>query len=125
MFSDEEISVFLDELEEKIQILNENILLLEREGASPETIQEIFRAAHTIKGSSGVMGYEKMASLTHEMENLFDQMRKGLLPVTGRLVDTLFTCPWRRPVQDPAREKKERRNPRSLRRWSWKRWTMK
>ncbi len=92
MFSDEEISVFQDELEEKIQILNENILLLEREGASRETLQEIFRAAHTIKGSSGVMGYEKMASLTHEMENLFDQMRKGLLPVTGRLVDTLFTA---------------------------------
>lgn len=92
MFSDEEISVFLDELEEKIQVLNENILILEREGGSPEAIQEIFRAAHTIKGSSAVMGYEKMASLTHEMENLFDQLRKGLLPVTRELVDTLFSA---------------------------------
>lgn len=90
MFSDEEISVFLDELEEKIQVLNENILLLEREGGSQEALQEIFRAAHTIKGSSAVMGYDKMASLTHEIENLFDQMRKGLLPVSGPLVDTLF-----------------------------------
>jgi len=92
MFSDEEISVFLDELEEKIQVLNENILILEREGGGLEAIQEIFRAAHTIKGSSAVMGYENMASLTHEMENLFDQMRKGLLPVTGQLVDALFTA---------------------------------
>lgn len=92
MFSDEEISVFLDELEEKIQVLNENILILEREGGSPEALQEIFRAAHTIKGSSAVMGYEKMASLTHEMENLFDQMRKGQLPVTRRLVDALFAA---------------------------------
>jgi len=90
MFSDEEISVFLDELEEKIQVLNENILVLEREGGSQEALQEIFRAAHTIKGSSAVMGYEKMASLTHEIENLFDHMRKGLLPVSGPLVDTLF-----------------------------------
>lgn len=90
MFSDEEISVFLDELEEKIQVLNENILVLEREGGSPVALQEIFRAAHTIKGSSAVMGYDKMASLTHEIENLFDQMRKGLLPVSGPLVDTLF-----------------------------------
>ncbi|OPX88609.1 chemotaxis protein CheA [Pelotomaculum sp. PtaB.Bin117] len=90
MFSDEEISVFLDELEEKIQVLNENILVLEREGGSQEALQEIFRAAHTIKGSSAVMGYDKMASLTHEIENLFDQMRKGLLPVSGPLVDTLF-----------------------------------
>jgi len=90
MFSDEEISVFLDELEEKIQVLNENILILEREGGSQEALQEIFRAAHTIKGSSAVMGYDKMASLTHEIENLFDQMRKGLLPLSGPLVDTLF-----------------------------------
>ncbi|OPY58799.1 MAG: Chemotaxis protein CheA [Pelotomaculum sp. PtaU1.Bin035] len=90
MFSDEEISVFLDELEEKIQVLNENILVLEREGENQEALQEIFRAAHTIKGSSAVMGYDKMATLTHEIENLFDQMRKGLLPVSGPLVDTLF-----------------------------------
>jgi len=90
MFSDEEISVFFDELEEKIQVLNENILILEREGESQDALQEIFRAAHTIKGSSAVMGYEKMVSLTHDMENLFDQMRKGLLPVSGQLVDTLF-----------------------------------
>ena len=91
MFSDEEISVFLDELEEKIHVLSENFLMLERKGDSREVLQKIFRAAHTIKGSSAVMGYEKMASLTHEMENLFDQMRRGeFLPVTRQLVDTLF-----------------------------------
>ncbi len=92
MFSNEEISVFLDELEEKIQVLNENILLLEREGGSEEVLQEIFRAAHTIKGSSAVMGYDKMAELTHEMENLFDLLRKGILPVTREIVDALFTA---------------------------------
>lgn len=90
MFSEIEIGVFFDELDEKIQCLNENILVLEREGGSTEALQEIFRAAHTIKGSSAVMGYTKMASLTHEMENLFDQMRNGLLPVSGPLVDALF-----------------------------------
>lgn len=92
MFTETEIGVFLDELDEKIQCLNENILALEREGESQESLQEIFRAAHTIKGSSAVMGYNKMASLTHEMENLFDQMRRGLLPVSGTLVDTLFAA---------------------------------
>ncbi len=90
MFSDEEISVFLDELEEKIQMLSESFLMLESEGSSREALQDIFRAAHTIKGSSAIMGYEKMASLTHEMENLFDQMRREILPVTRQLVDTLF-----------------------------------
>jgi len=92
VFSSEEISVFLDELEEKIQILNENILALERGGGSDEVLQEIFRAAHTIKGSSAVMGYDKMAELTHEMENLFDLLRKGILPVTREIVDALFAA---------------------------------
>lgn len=92
MFSDDEVAVFLDELEEKIQCLNENILILEREGGNQDALQEIFRAAHTIKGSSAVMGYEKMSSLTHEMENLLDLMRKGLLPVSGPVVDLLFTA---------------------------------
>ena len=89
-FSNEEISVFLDELDEKIQILDENILLLEREGGNPTVMQEIFRAAHTIKGSSGVMGYEKMANLTHEMENLFDELRQGRMDTSESLIDVLF-----------------------------------
>ena len=89
-FSNEEISVFLDELDEKIQILDENILLLEREGGNPTVMQEIFRAAHTIKGSSGVMGYEKMATLTHEMENLFDELRQERMDVSEAFIDVLF-----------------------------------
>ncbi len=90
MFSDVEMMVFLEELEEKIQSINENVLLLERDGGSREVIQEIFRAAHTIKGSSGVMGYEKMAKLTHEIENLFDRLRQGTMEVTTHLIDVLF-----------------------------------
>lgn len=90
MFSDAEIGVFLEELEEKVQVINDNILILEREEANPSVIQEIFRAAHTIKGSSAVMGYDKMARLTHELENLFDRLRSGDLHVSTPLVDTLF-----------------------------------
>lgn len=90
MFSSEEIKVFLDELDEKIDVLNDGFLVLEREGDNTETVQEIFRAAHTIKGSSGVMGYDKMAALTHEMENLFALLRDGRLKATPQLVDVLF-----------------------------------
>lgn len=90
MFSDVEMMVFMEELEEKIQSINDNVLRLEREGGSPEVIQEIFRAAHTIKGSSGVMGYDKMMRLTHEIENLFDMLRQGKMQVTTPLVDVLF-----------------------------------
>ncbi|WP_078060714.1 chemotaxis protein CheA [Desulfotomaculum copahuensis] len=90
MFTDEEVAVFMEELEEKLQVINDNVLVLEREGESPAVIQEIFRAAHTIKGSSAVMGYEKMSALTHEIENLFDRLRQGTMQVSGQLVDTLF-----------------------------------
>ncbi|NTW05065.1 MAG: chemotaxis protein CheA [Peptococcaceae bacterium] len=90
MYSDVEMMVFMEELEEKIQAINDNVLLMERSGGSPEVIQEIFRAAHTIKGSSGVMGYEKMMGLTHEIENLFDRLRQGTMEITTALIDILF-----------------------------------
>ncbi|AQS59852.1 chemotaxis protein CheA [Desulforamulus ferrireducens] len=90
MFSDLEIGVFIDELEEKIQVINDGLLALERDEGNPDIIQEIFRAAHTIKGSSGIMGYQGMASLTHEMENLFDKIRHGEIHVTSPMINVLF-----------------------------------
>ncbi len=90
MFSSEEIQVFLDELEEKIEILNDGFLTLERDGDNPETVQEIFRAAHTVKGSSGILGYNHMSSLTHEMENLFSLLRDGRVHSTPHMVDVLL-----------------------------------
>lgn len=90
MFSDAEVSVFLDELEEKIQVLNDNLLILEKEGDNPQALQEIFRAAHTIKGSSAIMGYDRISRLTHEMENLFDHLRQGRLSVSTPMVDVFF-----------------------------------
>ncbi|WP_449240780.1 chemotaxis protein CheW [Desulfoscipio gibsoniae] len=90
MFSDAEIAIFQEELEEKLQIINDNILLLEQQQVTPEVIQEIFRAAHTIKGSSAIMGYDKMTELTHQIESLFDEIRNNRLEITGELVDVLF-----------------------------------
>lgn len=90
MFSDAEIGVFLDELDEKIQVMNDGFLALERDGENPGIIQEIFRAAHTIKGSSAIMGYEQMSLLTHEMENLFDRIRQGEVTITPEMIDLLF-----------------------------------
>ncbi len=90
MFSDIEIGVFMDELEEKIQIINDNLLILEREPNNSTVLQEIFRAAHTIKGSSGVMGYEKMATLTHQIENVFDQIRHGKISIDTEMINVFF-----------------------------------
>jgi two-component system chemotaxis sensor kinase CheA len=65
----EMVGAFLDELEEQLQLLEQSILELEQGGETSEIIQKIFRVAHTLKGSSSVMGFEKMKLLTHEMEN--------------------------------------------------------
>lgn len=90
--SPEDLKVFVQEAEELIQQLDENVLRLEKEGQNPELIQEIFRSAHTIKGSSGMLGHERMAQLTHAMETLFDKVRKNELVVTTELIDLLLDC---------------------------------
>lgn len=90
--SPEMIGVFLDELEEQLQLLEENILELERGGETPEIIAKIFRAAHTLKGSSAAMGFEQMKSLTHEMENVLDKIRNHDLRATKPVINVLFQC---------------------------------
>ncbi|WP_438348544.1 chemotaxis protein CheA [Paenibacillus sp. FA6] len=82
--------VFLEELEEQLQLMDEVILQLEQDGESEQVVQSLFRAAHTLKGSSAAMGYEEMKQLTHEMEHLLDQVRSKVRRVTGSLIDLLF-----------------------------------
>ncbi|NLU42583.1 MAG: chemotaxis protein CheA [Firmicutes bacterium] len=88
--SAEDIQVFLEEADEQIQLLEDDLVRLEQEDVSDELLQEIFRAAHTLKGSSATLGHRKMAELTHAMENAFDRLRKGTLGVSGALMDVLF-----------------------------------
>ncbi len=90
--SPEDLKVFTQEAEELIQQLDDAVLRLEKEGQDAELIQEIFRAAHTLKGSSGMLGHERMAELTHAMETLFDKLRKNELTVTTKLIDLFLDC---------------------------------
>ncbi|WP_160674950.1 chemotaxis protein CheA [Clostridium sp. C8-1-8] len=90
--SSEMIGAFLDEIEEQLQFLEQGILELEQEKENPEVIQKIFRVAHTLKGSSATMGYDKMKNLTHEMENVFDRIRNNLLIADKAIVNVLFKC---------------------------------
>ncbi|MEF2968984.1 chemotaxis protein CheA [Paenibacillus sp. M1] len=82
--------VFLEELEEQLQLMDEEILKLEQGGDTGRIVQSLFRAAHTLKGSSAAMGFDVMKQLTHEMEQLLDLVRSGKRNVTGGLVDRLF-----------------------------------
>jgi two-component system chemotaxis sensor kinase CheA len=84
------LSIFIDESREHLQAINENMLKLERRPKDLKIIQNIFRSAHTLKGMSATMGYEELASLTHEMENVLDLIRNGKLQLNESIFDILF-----------------------------------
>ena len=84
------LEIFIDETKEHLQSLNEQLLILEKEPENQDTINEIFRAAHSLKGMAGTMGYKRMQNLTHNMENVFSEIRNGKMSVTAPLVDVLF-----------------------------------
>jgi two-component system chemotaxis sensor kinase CheA len=84
------LEIFIEETKEHLQSLNEHILILEKEPENEETINEIFRAAHSLKGMAGTMGYKRMQRLTHDMENVFSEIRAGKMKATSALVDILF-----------------------------------
>lgn len=86
------LEIFLDETKEHLESLNAQILKLEQEPEDSDTINEIFRAAHSLKGMAGTMGYKRMQNLTHDMENVFSEIRNGSMKVSATLIDTLFQC---------------------------------
>jgi len=86
------LNLFIEESREHLQAINEHLLTLEKDPVNVDTVHEIFRSAHTLKGMSATMGYEDMASLTHEMENVLDQVRNGKMSVNPDMMDILFHC---------------------------------
>ena len=88
--SADDLKVFLQEAEGLLELLDEDLVRLEQESDNEELLQEIFRGAHTLKGSSGMLGFDDMAHLTHAMEDLLDRVRKGTLAITPEIVDALL-----------------------------------
>ena len=86
------LDIFIDESNEHLQNLNTQILNLESDPENMDTINEIFRAAHSLKGMAGTMGYKRMQTLTHDMENVFSEVRNGNIKVSPNMVDILFQC---------------------------------
>lgn len=86
------LEIFLDETKEHLQSLSDQLMILEQEPDNSDTINEIFRAAHSLKGMAGTMGYKRMQALTHDMENVFSEVRTGNLAVNDKMVDLLFQC---------------------------------
>ena len=86
------LDIFIDETNEHIQALSDNIMALEQEPENKDTINEIFRAAHSLKGMAGTMGFKRMQHLTHDMENVFSEVRNDTVKVDSNLIDILFKC---------------------------------
>ena len=86
------LDIFIDETNGHIQELSDNIMLLEKEPENKDCVNEIFRAAHSLKGMAGTMGFKKMQHLTHDMENVFSEVRNDNIKVNSTLIDILFQC---------------------------------
>lgn len=86
------LEIFIDETKEHLQSLNTQILELEQNPENMDTINEVFRAAHSLKGMAGTMGYKRMQTLTHDMENVFSEVRNGHIKVNASMIDCLFQC---------------------------------
>jgi len=84
------LEIFIDETKEHLQTLSDQIMILEQEPENMDVINEIFRAAHSLKGMAGTMGFKRMQRLTHDMENVFQEVRSGNMTVQPELVDVLF-----------------------------------
>ena len=86
------LEIFIDESAEHLQTLSDCIMTLEKEPDNKDTINEVFRAAHSLKGMAGTMGFKRMQHLTHDMENVFQEVRSDKIAVDSPMIDLLFKC---------------------------------
>jgi two-component system chemotaxis sensor kinase CheA len=86
------LEIFIEETKEHLQSLNQSLLQLEKNPGDRSVLNEIFRVAHTLKGMSGTMGFSRMSTLTHDMENVLHALRNDEIKINPDLVDVLFKC---------------------------------
>lgn len=84
------MGMYIDGSKENLDLMDKHLLALEQDPSNLEAVGEIFRAAHTLKGMSATMGFEKVAHLTHVMENILDKLRNHQLEVTSDIIDLVF-----------------------------------
>jgi len=89
--NDQYRELFIEEAKEHIETITKSMLILEKEPENTEVVNQLFRSAHTLKGSSGMMGFKDFQELTHAMEDVFDDMRKGSKP-SSNLISLLLEC---------------------------------
>lgn len=86
------LEIFIEETKEHLQSLNQCLLQMEKKPDDSAMLNEIFRVAHTLKGMSGTMGFNKMSKLTHDMEDVLHALRNNEIKINTKLIDLLFKC---------------------------------
>lgn len=86
------LEIFIEESKEHLQNMNSALLEMEKSTENKDTINEIFRGAHTLKGMAATMGFKRMSVLTHDMENVLSEIRNGVMDTSAELSDVLFQC---------------------------------
>ncbi len=88
--NEELLKDFFSEAEQQVFTLESNILVIENDPANHDAIDEIFRAAHTLKGGSATVEMHELSGFTHTMEDLLDVIREGTVAVTEPVIDVLL-----------------------------------
>ncbi|RMF56637.1 MAG: chemotaxis protein CheA, partial [Calditrichaeota bacterium] len=89
-YMEEIVSEFVIEASELLEQLETDLITLEANPNDPDLLNQIFRAAHTIKGTSGFLGFDKMSRLTHAAEDILNKLRKGAIAVNSDLTDAIL-----------------------------------
>lgn len=84
--------IFLEEADDQLQELNKNLLEMEQNPDDEDTINNIFRAAHSLKSSAAFVGLNDLSELAHKMENLLQGVRDKTMQITPEIIDLLFKC---------------------------------
>jgi two-component system, chemotaxis family, sensor kinase CheA len=90
MIDTEILQDYSSEARELLEEMDNSLMRVEKEGGSPELLNNIFRAVHCIKGSAEYIGLERSSTLTHGVENLLDRVREGAIGLDARIIDFLF-----------------------------------
>jgi two-component system chemotaxis sensor kinase CheA len=88
--NEELLKDFFSEAQMQVDTLEQNVLVLESGGANKDAVDEIFRAAHTLKGGSATVEMMELSHFTHLVEDVFDAIRSDKIPVNEDVVDTLL-----------------------------------
>ncbi|MCH5150504.1 MAG: chemotaxis protein CheA [Spirochaetales bacterium] len=86
------LEAFLEEVKELLETLNQRLLDLENSPEDTDVINEIFRLTHSIKSESALVGYKKISTLAHKMEDIFERVRRNVLLVNTEIMDSLFAA---------------------------------